>query len=88
MLAALGNIIEPLRASPPFHRLWWSVFLAGSGRWSTLLVLGWLAFALTESEFAVGLLGAAAFAPLALGPLGEYSRIARHVWLYSSPAGG
>ena len=70
MLAAVGNIIGPLRESPPFHRLWWSIFLAGSGRWSTLLVLGWLAFDLTSSEFAVGLMGAAAFAPLALGPLG------------------
>lgn len=61
--------LAPL-ANEPFRRLWLSSALFFSGFWAQTVVLAWLAFELTDSEFAVAAFTAARFAPLLTGPLG------------------
>ena len=61
--------IAPL-ANAPFRNLWLSSSLFFSGFWAQTVVLAWLAFDLTDSEFAVAAFTAARFAPLLSGPLG------------------
>jgi MFS family permease len=53
-----------------FRNLWVSSGFFFSGFWSQTVVLGWLSFELTQSEFAVAAFTAARFAPLLIGPLG------------------
>lgn len=53
-----------------FRNLWLSSGLFFSGFWAQTVVLGWLAFELTDSEFAVAAFTSARFAPLLIGPLG------------------
>ena len=53
-----------------FRNLWISSGLFFSGFWAQTVVLAWLAFELTDSEFAVAAFTAARFAPLLIGPLG------------------
>ena len=57
-----------LRGNKPFALLWTSNLFFFGGVWSLTLVLGWLAFELTESEFLVAVFTAARLAPLLLGP--------------------
>lgn len=53
-----------------FRNLWISSGLFFSGFWAQTVVLAWLAFELTDSEFAVAAFTAARFAPLLTGPVG------------------
>ena len=54
-----------------YRRLWLSGLCVNSARWMDLVLLGWLAFQLTDSAFMVGLAAFARSAPLmVLGPLG------------------
>ena len=57
-------------ADARFRNLWISTGLFFSGFWAQTVVLAWLAFVLTDSEFAVAAFTAARFAPLLIGPLG------------------
>ena len=57
-------------ANPAFRNLWISNSLFFSGFWAQTVVLAWLAFELTSSEFAVAAFTAVRFAPLLIGPLG------------------
>jgi len=57
-------------ANAPFRNLWLSSSLFFSGFWAQTVVLAWLAFDLTDSEFAVAAFTAARFVPLLMGPLG------------------
>ena len=57
-------------SDPRFGKLWISNGLFFSGFWAQTVVLGWLAFELTDSEFAVAAFTSARFAPLLVGPLG------------------
>jgi MFS family permease len=53
----------------PYRRLWLSGLCVNSARWMDLVLLGWLAFQLTDSPFMVGLAAFARSAPLmVLGP--------------------
>jgi MFS family permease len=52
-----------------YRRLWCSGLCVNAARWMDLVLLGWLAFQLTDSPFMVGLAAFARSAPLmALGP--------------------
>ncbi|WP_245708683.1 MFS transporter [Ruania alba] len=51
-----------------FRLLWWSNLFFFGGVWTQTLVLAWLAFELTGSEFLVALFTAVRLAPLLLGP--------------------
>lgn len=64
-----GAARTPL-ADARFRDLWLSSGLFFSGFWAQTVVLAWLAFELTDSEFAVAAFTAARFAPLLTGPLG------------------
>jgi len=64
-----GATRTPL-ADARFRDLWLSSGLFFSGFWAQTVVLAWLAFELTDSEFAVAAFTAARFAPLLIGPLG------------------
>lgn len=64
-LAALAS----LRGNRPFQLLWVSNLFFFGGVWTQTLVLGWLAYELTRSEFLVAVYTAARLAPLLLGPL-------------------
>ncbi len=55
---------------PAFRYVWASNFLFFTGIWTQTLVLGWLAYALTESTFLLGLFTAARLSPMLLGPIG------------------
>ena len=53
----------------PYRRLWLSGLCVNGARWMDLVLLGWLAFQLTDSPFMVGLAAFARSAPLmVLGP--------------------
>jgi Transmembrane secretion effector len=53
----------------PDRRLWLSGLSVNGARWMDLILLGWLAFQLTDSPFMVGLAAFARSAPLrVLGP--------------------
>src|SRR5581483_203198 len=53
----------------PYRRLWLSGLCVSGARWMDLVLLGWLAFQLTDSPFMVGLAAFARSAPLmVLGP--------------------
>jgi MFS family permease len=66
--AAPSALAEFLREGA-FRRLWLSGLCVNSARWMDLVLLGWLAFQLTDSPFMVGLAAFARSAPLmVLGP--------------------
>lgn len=64
------SIIEPLRGNPQFQALWISNLFFFAGAWTQTLVLGWLVYETTNSEFAMALFTAVRLAPLLFGPLG------------------
>jgi MFS family permease len=64
-----SSLLSPL-ADASFRQLWLSSTFFFSGFWAQTVVLGWLAFELTDSEFAVAAFTAARFAPMLIGPLG------------------
>jgi len=66
--AAPYAFAEVLREGP-YRRLWFSGLCVNCARWMDLVLLGWLAFQLTDSPFMVGLAAFARSAPLmVLGP--------------------
>ena len=65
----LTSGIAPLRDNR-FRYLWASSAFFFSGYWAQTVVLGWLAFELTNSEFAVASFTAARFSPMLVGPIG------------------
>ena len=67
--AAPPSGLQPF-ADSRFRSLWLSSGLFFSGFWAQTVVLAWLAFELTDSEFAVAAFTAARFAPLLTGPVG------------------
>ncbi len=66
----VANTLESLRAYPDFRALWWSTLFAWSAWWGLNVVLIWLAFDITRSEFAVSAAAAAGLTPMLLGPVG------------------
>ena len=68
--AGLGSrIASSLIRFPNYRRLWISNLFFFAGLWTQTLVLGWLVFDITRSEFSVALFTAARLMPLMLGPL-------------------
>ncbi len=55
---------------PAFRYLWISNLLFFGGVWTQTLVLGWLVFDITRSEFLLAVFTAARLGPMLLGPLG------------------
>ncbi len=64
------SIIEPIRKNPSFRLLWISNLFFFGGAWTQTLVLGWLVYTTTHSEFSLALFTAVRLAPLLLGPIG------------------
>ncbi|NUR88684.1 MAG: MFS transporter, partial [Nonomuraea sp.] len=70
----LGTAFASLRGNRPFQLLWVSNLFFFGGVWTQTLVLGWLAYETTGSEFLVAVYTAARLAPLLLGPVaGAYA---------------
>ncbi|MEU4292599.1 MFS transporter [Kribbella sp. NPDC026596] len=66
--AVLGRTLGSLRENRPFQLLWISNLFFFGGVWTQTLVLGWLAWEATHSDFLVAVFGAVRLAPLLLGP--------------------
>ena len=66
--ALVGRTLGSLRENRPFRLLWFSNLFFFGGVWTQTLVLGWLAWEATHSDFLVALFGAVRLAPLLLGP--------------------
>jgi MFS family permease len=67
-LAAPHAFAEILREAP-YRRLWLSGLCVNGARWMDLVLLGWLAFQLTDSPFMVAVAAFARLAPMMLlGP--------------------
>lgn len=64
-----GRIASSLIRFPNYRRLWISNLFFFAGLWTQTLVLGWLVFDITRSEFSVAVFTAARLTPLMLGPL-------------------
>lgn len=64
------RILASLQESPRFRLLWFSNMFFYGGAWTQTLVLGWLVFETTESEFLLSIFTAVRLAPLLLGPFG------------------
>ena len=64
------SVIEPLRVNRDFRYLWVSNLFFFGGAWTQTLVLGWLVYESTRSEFAMALFTAVRLAPLLFGPFG------------------
>jgi MFS family permease len=63
--------LTPLRASPPFRRLWWGLGISNLGTQLTVVAVGLQVYSITGSTLAVGILGLCALVPLvALGLYG------------------
>ncbi len=83
-----ASIITPLRDDAAFRNYWTGSALFFSGFWGLTVVLGWLAFEITKSEFAVALFTAARFGPQFLGPLaGAMSTRVNRVYLLAGANG-
>lgn len=65
----LARIASSLLRYPGYRRLWISNLFFFAGVWTQTLVLGWLVFDTTRSEFSVALFTAARLGPMMLGPL-------------------
>lgn len=66
----LATALASLRGNRRFQLLWFSNLFFFGGVWTQTLVLGWLAFELTQSEFLVAVYTAVRLCPLLLGPFG------------------
>lgn len=64
------RIVASLQESPRFRLLWVSNLFFFGGAWTQTLVLGWLVYETTKSEFLLSLFTAVRLAPLLLGPFG------------------
>lgn len=56
-------VLDALR-EPRFRRLWLAGLCVNIGRWLDFIVLGWLAYTITESPFMVGVAAFCRFAPM------------------------
>jgi MFS family permease len=61
--------VASLRDSPRFRLLWASNLFFFGGAWMQTLVLGWVVYDTTHSEFQLAVFTAARLAPMLLGPL-------------------
>ncbi|MEU4195686.1 MFS transporter [Kribbella sp. NPDC026611] len=68
MSTVISRTLGSLRDNRPFRLLWYSNLFFFGGVWTQTLVLGWLAWDTTHSEFLVAVFGAVRLAPLLLGP--------------------
>ncbi|MER5743406.1 MFS transporter [Streptomyces sp. NPDC002225] len=66
--ARAGRAIASLRGSPGFRLLWVSNLFFYGGAWTQTMVLGWLVFDTTDSEFLLAVFTAVRLAPMLLGP--------------------
>ncbi len=64
------RILASLRESPAFRLLWISNMFFFGGAWTQTLVLGWIVYESTRSEFLLALFTAVRLLPLLLGPFG------------------
>lgn len=64
------RILASLQESPRFRLLWFSNMFFFGGAWTQTLVLGWLVYETTHSEFLLSLFTAVRLVPLLLGPFG------------------
>lgn len=69
-VAAPLRVLASLRDSPKFRLLWISNLFFFGGAWTQTLVLGWIVFETTGSEFLLALFTAVRLLPLLLGPFG------------------
>lgn len=60
---------RPLRESPAFARLWWGGTISGIGAQMTIVAVGLHVYQLTQSTFAVALVGVIALAPMIVAGL-------------------
>lgn len=67
--AGPARALESLRRSPGFRYLWVSNLFFFGGAWTQTLILGWLVFETTRSEFLLAVFTAFRLAPLLLGPV-------------------
>jgi MFS family permease len=63
-------VLASLQDSPKFRMLWISNLFFFGGAWTQTLVLGWIVFETTGSEFLLALFTAVRLLPLLLGPFG------------------
>jgi hypothetical protein len=63
-LRALATDVRPLQHSPAFRRLFWGNAVAQLGQQMTHVTIAIQVYALTDSSFAVGLVGVFALVPL------------------------
>ena len=68
-IGALLTDIRPLRESPAFRRLWFGQTISQLGQQMTTIAIAYQVYVLTESSFAVGLVGLCGLLPLVLGGL-------------------
>ncbi|GAA1571447.1 MULTISPECIES: MFS transporter [Kribbella] len=64
----VGRTLGTLRDNRAFRLLWFSNLFFFGGVWTQTLVLGWLAYETTHSDFLVAVFTAVRLAPLLLGP--------------------
>ena len=64
ILTAVATDIRPLRVSAPFRRLWVGNSVAQLGQQMTAVTIAIQVYAITNSSFAVGVIGACALVPL------------------------
>jgi MFS family permease len=65
----LSRAIASLHGNRPFLLLWLSNIFFFGGAWTLTLILGWLVFETTGSEFLLAVFTAVRLAPLLLGPV-------------------
>ncbi|MEU2669409.1 MFS transporter [Streptomyces sp. NPDC007164] len=66
--AGARQALASLRTSPGFRLLWVSNLFFYGGAWTQTLVMGWLVFDTTGSEFLLAVFTAVRLAPMLLGP--------------------
>ncbi|MDN5763228.1 MAG: MFS transporter [Microlunatus sp.] len=64
----MGRAVSSLRDNPRFRLLWASNLFFFGGVWTQTLVLGWLIYETTHSDFLVAVFTAVRLAPMLLGP--------------------
>lgn len=62
-------MLASVRRYPEFRLLWLSNLFFFGGAWSQTLILGWLVYDLTNSEFKLAIFAAIRLAPMLLGPV-------------------
>ena len=65
----VGRVAASLVLYPRYRLLWLSNLFFFAGVWTQTLVLGWLVYETTHSEFSVAIFTAARLLPMMLGPI-------------------